>query len=494
MNIFKSLSIAVTFCLLPLFTNLAQAGLTSKKVALVLGNGNYEHVVPLVNPFNDAKAIAETLRSLGFSVVDGYDLGRNDVDAVLRDFARQSSEADVKLFFYAGHGMSVAGKNYIIPVDAEFNDAISLDFEAVEVDFIIKQMNYSDGVSLVFLDACRDNPLAAKLSRSLGAGTRSAAVNSGLAKIDVPTEGKGLAIAFATSPGDVAYDGETDHSPFTQALLNHIATPNMDITEVMSRVTGDVLDLTERQQRPWINASLTGSVYLNQQETIADTPSVATTAITDPKELAATLELQKVIYEIALQTDNVDDYRSYLKQYPNGIFAENARRSIARLDQVEVASVDKDQASELRVVAKVDMEAIKNSVANQNTESIMAMTRVDRAEVQTRLNLTGFDVGTADGSFGPNTRRGIIGWQEKNDLSASGYLNEKHLELLREQTKMEYASFIEQQGSQVLTRNISGSSSGSSGKSSKNTTQNGNKAEVFGRFVGGVAESLFNRR
>ena len=237
-----------------------------KRVALIIGNGAYTNAPALANPVTDARAMAKKMRAMGFEIVEGYDLDKSGLERTVRDFANTSKDADLSLFFYAGHGIAVENKNYLIPIDARFEDSSALDFEAVPVNLVTRQMQYSDGVSLVFLDACRDNPLARTLSRSMGSSTRSSGIGSGLAAMKITNPGKGLAIAFATSPGAVAYDGKGDHSPFTNALLKHIDEPNTDITEIMSRVTGEVVRSTNHKQRPWLNTSLTGSVILNQVE------------------------------------------------------------------------------------------------------------------------------------------------------------------------------------------------------------------------------------
>ncbi len=157
--------------------------------------------------------------------------------------------SDVALFFYAGHGIAVNGQNYIVPVDAQLADPTAVDFETIPVNMITDQMKFGNGVNLVLLDACRDNPMAAQLSSVSGA-TRSLSVSTGLAEMDLQNAGEGLAIAFATSPGAVAEDGSEGNSPFTAALLRHIGAANTDFTEIMSRVTGDVYKNTDQRQRP----------------------------------------------------------------------------------------------------------------------------------------------------------------------------------------------------------------------------------------------------
>ncbi|MBN9550420.1 MAG: caspase family protein, partial [Alphaproteobacteria bacterium] len=236
------------------------AASAERRVALVLGNSQYRHAAPLANPARDGQAMAERLKDLGFEVVSGFDLTKQQTQATVAQFAKQVRGADIALFFYAGHGLQVSGKNYLLPVDAALEDETSLDFEAVSVDFILRQMSRETSIRLVFLDACRDNPLADVLAKT--AGIKGA--SSGLAEIPIENGGAGTLVAFAASPNQLAYDGSGDHSPFTTALLQHIGEANVSVTEAMNRVTSDVFKATAGKQRPWINVSLTTEVVLHK--------------------------------------------------------------------------------------------------------------------------------------------------------------------------------------------------------------------------------------
>src|SRR5882757_716525 len=174
-----------------------------KRVALVVGNSAYVHANPLPNPVNDAGDMAKALTEVGFEVILGLDTSKAAFDAKVRDFARALERADVAVFFYAGHGLQASGKNYLVPVDASLQVERDLDFEAVSIDFVLKQMELErEGkTNVVFLDACRDNPLARNLARSMG--TRSASIGRGLAPVE---SGVGTLISFSTQPGNVALD------------------------------------------------------------------------------------------------------------------------------------------------------------------------------------------------------------------------------------------------------------------------------------------------
>ena len=238
----------------------ADSALANTRVAFVVGNGAYKHADPLPNPSIDAKAMARLLRNAGFEVVEGTDLGREAMTTRLREFATKTQGAEVAVFFYAGHGMSVGGKNYLIPIDADLKSETDVVFTAIDVDVTLDQTMSDAKVKLVLLDACRDNSFAAKI-RSMKSSTRAVTVQSGLAEMK---SGEGTLIAFATSPGQVALDGEKGgNSPFTRALLNHIATPGIEIQQAMTRVRAQVNEETKKQQLPWGHTNLIGSVYLN---------------------------------------------------------------------------------------------------------------------------------------------------------------------------------------------------------------------------------------
>jgi tetratricopeptide (TPR) repeat protein len=227
------------------------------RVALVIGNGNYLQAPQLVNPPNDAADIATALRRLGFDVVEGRDLDRHGLEDKIREFGRKLDGATMALFYYAGHGLQVAGRNYLVPTDAKLERPGDLSFETIDVGQVLAQMDTEKRVNLIILDACRDNPLARSLARSLG--TRSIAVGQGLATVQSAV---GTMIVYATQPDNVALDGQGRNSPFTGALLKHLATPGLEIRTMMTRVRADVVAATNERQVPWDSSSLIGEVVL----------------------------------------------------------------------------------------------------------------------------------------------------------------------------------------------------------------------------------------
>src|SRR5689334_18509632 len=234
----------------------------ARRVALVVGNGAYRSAPALANPPNDARDVARSLRGLGFEVTEGIDLDKAGMESALRRFAAALHGADVGLFYYSGHGLAVADKNYLVPVDAQIDRASDLDFATVPLDLVTRILGDEPRTALVFLDACRDNPLARSLARSLGA-SRSVAVQGGLASA---AAGTGTLIAYATQPGNTASDGTGRNSPFTGALLRHIGEPGVEVRSMLTRVRRDVLAVTDGTQEPWDHSSLTDEFYFAPQK------------------------------------------------------------------------------------------------------------------------------------------------------------------------------------------------------------------------------------
>lgn len=510
----------------------------AKRVALVVGNGAYQNAVELPNPANDARAMSTKLRELGFEVVDGFDLDYMGMRQSVANFARVARGADIAMLFYAGHGMQVRGQNYLIPVDAKFEDETSLDFETISTDFIMRQMSTDVNVRMMFLDACRDNPLARSLARSMGA-TRSASVGMGLAEMKVEENGgEGSVIAFATSPGDVALDGEGSNSPFTTALLRHLDAPNTSIQSVMTRVTGDVYRETGERQRPWVNASLIGEVFLNRVSTPAPAQNVqvaalgdaATTTTVSPvvtqsttvQNSAMALEVEKVMWESAKAGNTIADYNLYIARYPNGLFKEFAQNAINRLsaDTTTQAALTPNPgtvapaAVPATPVVPPVTEAMRATPGTNATERSLGWDRNKRREVQTRLNLAGFNVGGADGQFGPKTRRGVTNWQTANGLIATGFFTGPQFERLSAQTQQPYVEELQRRASAAATRRSSPSKARSTRRATRrastrqrNTRRSSNRrrsrkgnnannaaaAAFVGGVVGGVVGGLIAR-
>ncbi len=239
---------------------LAQPAAAEKRVALVIGNAGYTHAGRLANPANDAADMAAALKRVGIEVILGIDLDRRGFDAKLREFSRAIADADAGILYYAGHGLQVGLRNYLVPTDAQLQGERDLEFETVALDFIMRQMEIGrEGkTNIVFLDACRDNPLARNLARAMG--TRSVGVGRGLAEVQA---GVGTFVAYATKPGEVALDGDGRNSPFTAARAKAVKTPGKNLTALMVDVRKEVLAATRNRQVPWDHSALTGDFYFD---------------------------------------------------------------------------------------------------------------------------------------------------------------------------------------------------------------------------------------
>ena len=217
------------------------------RVALVIGNSAYEHLPALDSPRKDAIAVAAKLERLGYTVITGIDLDRAATEAKLQQFWQASENADIALFFYAGHGLQMAGLDYLVPIDAALTDAKNLDREAFDLAGVVAPMGYGPDIGLVFFDAGRDNPLPPTVE--------APTADSGSAAS--PLGGR-IVIAFATGPGRAAIHGRGDaHSPFTAALLQYMDTPGLSIQDLLSRVRSTVVESTRGAEIPWDSSSLT---------------------------------------------------------------------------------------------------------------------------------------------------------------------------------------------------------------------------------------------
>ena len=262
-RVFYAFAVVVCSCL---------AGISETRVALIIGNSDYSAAPRLENPVNDAQAIGTSLERLGFDVMLGTDQDIDEMRALLREFSIRAEGSDLAVFFYAGHGLQVAGHNYLVPTDASLERESDLDFLTIDLQLVLNQLERASKNSIVLLDACRDNPFETKLSRSMGAARSSSALSKGLAPVET---GGGALIGYATDPGEVAYDGDGNHSPFTEALLEHIETPGLEINSLMTRVRAQVVRNTEFRQRPWSTSSLLVEVFLAPEKDAADELVVA---------------------------------------------------------------------------------------------------------------------------------------------------------------------------------------------------------------------------
>ncbi|MEM9198194.1 MAG: caspase family protein [Pseudomonadota bacterium] len=282
-------------------TLLAAPAQASERIALIIGNGAYDHVPALDNPGADARLIARTLGALGFEVTLKIDGTQSEMKRAIAEFGRRLRNAGpdaVSLFYYAGHGVQAQGANYLVPTDAMVADEADLYLVGVEADWVLRQMASARiRTSIVILDACRDNPFAEQ-------GLQA----QGLARMNAPT---GSFVAYSTSPGAVALDGAGANSPFTSALAHELTVPNRPIEEVFRAVRAQVVAQTSGMQTPWDSSSLIDAFYFVEGNT-PSSPSAAETQLWNSVRDSGDL------VELAL----------FLRAYPDSVYAEEARRMI----------------------------------------------------------------------------------------------------------------------------------------------------------------------
>ena len=240
------------------FGGAVEADAGSRRVALVIGNAAYTTLPQLQNSVNDASKVRDTLRDAGFETFYGANLTRLQVEDLLRKFFRDVDNADIATIYYSGHGVQVAGDNFIVPVDAKLATPYDIEQQTFKVGDVFKYLAAHSRAQLIFLDACRDNPF--RTDRFwIGDTLKTTDAKAGLARVNY---GVGSLIAFSTEPGAVAYDGAGGLSPYTTALVRHITAPNEEIRRALTLVRREVIAATDGLQVPWENSSLTDDLYL----------------------------------------------------------------------------------------------------------------------------------------------------------------------------------------------------------------------------------------
>ena len=233
--------------------------LAERRVALVIGNGAYQHAPRLPNPANDAADVAAALKRSGFETILATDLNKAAMDDLTIRFARAARTADVALFYYSGHALQFAGVNYLAPIDTRLVDEADLR-RMVRLDEVVQDVQQARNLRILVVDGCRDNPLADELKRSLGT-TRALPLQRGLAKIDSP---EGMIVAYATQAGRTAEDGTGRNSPYTAAFLKNIEAKD-EIGTIFRRISSEVYITTRQSQLPELSLSLIGEFLSKRQ-------------------------------------------------------------------------------------------------------------------------------------------------------------------------------------------------------------------------------------
>lgn len=365
----------------------------AERVALVVGNSAYEKISPLTNPVNDATLVANTLRRLGFDVLEKTDATQQELKSAIRDFGKRLRTAGsdaVGLFYFAGHGVQSGEHNYLIPLGAPIEEEADLEFEAVPARWVLGRMEAAgNALNLVILDACRNNPYKSRFRT----GSR------GLGRMEAPT---GSLIAYSAGPGSVAVDGEGRNSPYALALVDAIEVSGLKVEEVFKRVRNSVLKETGEIQTPWEESSLRGDFYFRGGASAESVPAP------DTQPRPSLDERAKAAYEAAERIDTIAAYLVVVRQFPGHVYALLAQEHVDKLRGAEPAEGDP-----ATVEARLSLGADEIRLIQMGLESL------------------GHDPGPADGKLGPKTRVALRAWQEAQGLAPTGRLDKESATVLR---------------------------------------------------------------
>jgi len=317
------------------------------RVALVIGNGDYVHANALPNPPNDASDVADSLERLGFSVTRVLNGTYDDLRRAIRSFNSRVQGADIGLIYFAGHGMELAGDNWLIPVDADLKSDLDVANDAVSLKTLMQSVSRAGGLGLVILDACRDNPFAAKMSRSKL--TRS--VTRGFAKVEPTTN---VLVAYAAKDGTTAKDGDRRNSPYTTALLRNLEVPGLEISYMFRNVRDEVMASTHRAQQPFVYGSLSSkAVYLKPAASPPDPAALQGVAPSGDDAIWLTIK------------DSTDPQllEGFLSKFAASSHAADARARLESLqfakecDRLAGAHIERDRARTVAVARRADEPA-----------------------------------------------------------------------------------------------------------------------------------------
>ena len=306
--------------------------MAERRVALVIGNSAYKSVPRLSNPANDATLIGGMFKRAGFDMVDiRLDLNAGEMRRALRDFGGKAREAEVAVVYYAGHGIELDGTNYLIPTDATLETDSDVLDETLPLDRAMFAVEPAKQLRLIILDACRDNPFAKTMKRTIA----SRAIGRGLAKIE-PTSPNTM-IAFAAKAGSTASDGDAKNSPFAAALVERLPTPGLDLRKAFGFVRDDVLKNTGYKQEPYVYGSLGGD----------DVPLVPAKPVVAGPQANPDSEIRRD-YELALQLGTRDVWTAFLNRYPSGFYTDLAKAQLNRIaaEEARAAAAEKARQAE----------------------------------------------------------------------------------------------------------------------------------------------------
>jgi hypothetical protein len=320
----------------------ADSAAAERRVALVIGNSAYKiAALEIPNAKNDAEDVAAALTALGFDVLLQTDADQAVANKAIQQFARQAVGADAALFYYAGHAVQYQGHNYLLPVDADVKDEISLPFETIAVDNVRAVLDRSNGVKIMVLDACRSNPVADRLAK-IAPASPPVALDERARGLERIEKSEGLIVAYATSPGDVALDGQDRNSPFTKAFLRRLNEPGLEIGTMFRRIASDVNAATGGRQRPETYISLVNEYYLNQNDRIA--------------------------WDKIKTTDDPASLRDFIEHFPSSFYALEARYRLQAVERA-IAEAKERALREAEIVRREKDLAAEEALARQKADA-----------------------------------------------------------------------------------------------------------------------------
>lgn len=345
---------------------------SDKRYALVIGNSAYK-TSPLRNPANDARAMAKALRESGFNVVERIDVSRREMGRVLREFGDLiARDKGTGLFYFAGHGMQIKGRNFLIPVDADIEREDEVAYAAIDAGEILDKMESAkNAMNIVILDACRNNPFARSFRSS----------SQGLAQMDAP---KGSLVAYATSPGSTANDGDGANGMYTAALLEFLAMPGLRLEDVFKKVRVAVMNRSKGQQIPWESSSLVADFYFREQGAAAAVQGPALNA--PPAQAGAPAGGQDMaVWGMIKDSTQRGDFEEFIKLFPKSPMTAFARR---RLNDIASAdAVNHRLAAEVELRKKAEQEARQRAEAEARTRVQLDQLAKERAEAEARARV-----------------------------------------------------------------------------------------------------------
>lgn len=373
----------------------------ANRVALVIGIGKYENAPDLDNPSRDATAIADVLQTAGFDVMLSVDPDQQQLGNDLLGFFDKTQDADVALFYFAGHGIQIETKNFLLSKSAQVLNPLLIDQDGFELGKILEAMTRQAKLSIAIVDACRDNPLADALLENTTSASRSAwGLARGLAPMNINFANS--LVAFATAPGHVAYDGPSnEHSPFTEALLSHLPTPEVEISVMLKRVTAAVRASTDERQRPEVVTSMSQEFYfIDRAEVNSTTPYERADRLLD------------LALELPARKDQISALNGVIESYPGSPASRRAENLLAIFKNVQ---------SETPSSSKPETESRDQERAQP---SVQTLSKDQISVVQRELQRLGLFLSTVDGNWGQKSQTALKEAQRKLGTEPTGEISD----------------------------------------------------------------------